>query len=97
MAAIYPDPRPYMQIAAHIREHLTDGSLTPGTPIPTIADLRQQHGYSRATIGKGLRILENEGLLCRIRGLGYYVSSEALRPLVIPPRQPAKQDANQIP
>jgi Bacterial regulatory proteins, gntR family len=31
-----------MQIAAHIREHLADGSLTPGNPIPTINDLRRQ-------------------------------------------------------
>jgi DNA-binding GntR family transcriptional regulator len=77
----YPDPRPYLRIAADIREHIADGSLVPGEPIPSITVLCRLHGYSRATVGKGLRVLEQEGLLCRIRGLGYYVASESLTPL----------------
>lgn len=58
-----------------------DGSLVPGEPVPSIAVLRRVHGYSRSTVGKGLRMLEAEGLLCRVRGLGYYVASESLAPL----------------
>jgi len=87
MAAISPDPRRYLRIAAAVRELLADGNLVPGQPIPTITELSEQHGYSRMTVAKGLRILEGEGLLCRMRGLGYYVPSELLTPLAAPPRQ----------
>jgi DNA-binding GntR family transcriptional regulator len=90
MALPFPDPRPYVQVADDIRAHIADGSLVPGEPIPSITTLRRVHGYSRDTISKGLRVLEAEGLLCRVRGLGYYVASEELAPLV---EQPSRRGA----
>jgi GntR family transcriptional regulator len=83
------DPRRYIKLAAIIREQVTDGTLVPGMPIPSIRLLCQEYEYSRGTVAKGLRILEQEGILCRVRGLGYYVSSQSLTPLVVPPRRPA--------
>jgi DNA-binding GntR family transcriptional regulator len=82
-----------MKIAAAVRERISGGSLVPGKPVPTITELCQLYGYSRGTVRKGLRILEGEGLLCRVRGLGYYVPSESLSPLVIPSRQPVRPSA----
>ena len=87
---IDPDPRPYMQVAAGIRAAIAAGTLTSGQPVPTIPVLCRQHGCSRSTAGKGLRLLEREGLICRVRGLGYYVPSESIKPLIVPPRQPAQ-------
>jgi DNA-binding GntR family transcriptional regulator len=85
----FPDPRPFVQVADDIRAHIGDGSLVPGEPIPSIAVLCRVHGYSRSTVSKGLRLLEAEGLLCRVRGLGYYVASESLAPLVERPLRPS--------
>jgi GntR family transcriptional regulator len=86
MVMVFPDPRPYLRVASDLRAQITGGGLEPGQPIPTIAALQDKYGYGRQTIAKGLRVLEHEGLLCRVRGLGYHVPSRSLAPLVVPPR-----------
>jgi GntR family transcriptional regulator len=42
--------------------------------VPSITTLTQDHGVARQTAAKALRLLESEGLVRRIPGLGYYVS-----------------------
>jgi GntR family transcriptional regulator len=66
-----------MRLAALIRDQIADQTLAPGAQIPSIATLRRQHGHSRQTVGKAMRVLEGEGLIYRVPGLGYYVSSAA--------------------
>jgi DNA-binding GntR family transcriptional regulator len=63
-----------MRLAALIREQIGRGTLAPGGPVPSIAALRREHGHSRQTVGKAMRILEGEGLIYPVPGLGYYVS-----------------------
>jgi DNA-binding GntR family transcriptional regulator len=43
-------------------------------PTPSITTLSQQYGHARQTCAKALRTLEDEGLLTRVPGLGYYVT-----------------------
>jgi GntR family transcriptional regulator len=69
----FADPRAYMRLAALVRQQITDGTLKPGRPAPPITRLSQEHGHARATCGKALHMLEDEGLLTRMPGLGYYV------------------------
>ena len=45
-----------------------------GESAPSIAFLSQEHGHARPTCSRALRMLEDEGLLTRIPGLGYYVN-----------------------
>jgi DNA-binding GntR family transcriptional regulator len=66
-----------MRLAALIREQIGTGTLAPGGPLPSIAALRREHGHSRQTVGKAMHILEGEGLIYPVPGLGYYVSQEA--------------------
>ena len=68
------DPRAYVRLAAIVRQQIIDGTLERGQPAPSITRLSQEHGHARPTCGKALRILEGEGLLTRIPGLGYYVN-----------------------
>jgi DNA-binding GntR family transcriptional regulator len=70
------DPRAYIRIAAAVRQRITSGELTPGQPVPSITTLVQEHGVARQTAAKALRLLETEGLVRRIPGLGYYVTSK---------------------
>jgi GntR family transcriptional regulator len=72
-----PDPRAYMRLAALIRDQIASGTLAPGGPLPSIAVLRRDHGHSRQTVGKAMRVLEGEGLIYRVPGLGYYISHDA--------------------
>jgi len=71
------DPRAYVRLAARLRRQIQDGTLPPGGPVPSITTLTQEHGIARATAGKALRLLESEGLVYRVPGLGYYVTSRS--------------------
>ena len=67
------DPRAYMRIAALIRQQIRDGKLRSGKPTPSIRTLTEEHGVARQTAAKALRLLESEGIVYRVPGLGYYV------------------------
>jgi GntR family transcriptional regulator len=69
-----------MRLAALIRDQIADGKLVPGSRLPSIAALRRAQGHSRQTAGKAMRVLEDEGLIYRVPGLGYYVSCDMVTP-----------------
>jgi DNA-binding GntR family transcriptional regulator len=56
------DPRSYVRLAARLRKQILDG------------DLILELGHARQTCGKAMRLLEQEELLTRVPGLGYYVT-----------------------
>ena len=68
------DPRAYVRIADLLRQQITVGQLKAGQPVPSITTLTQDHGVARQTAAKALKLLESEGLVYRVPGLGYYVS-----------------------
>jgi DNA-binding GntR family transcriptional regulator len=68
------DPRAYIRLAAELRQAISDGTLPPGKPTPSITTLSQRYGHARQTCAKALRMLVDEGLLIRYPGLGYFVA-----------------------
>jgi DNA-binding GntR family transcriptional regulator len=40
--------------------------------MPSNGDLHHKHGHSRQTVRKAMCILQDEGLIYRVPGLGYY-------------------------
>ena len=71
------DPRLYIKLAASVRARIQAGELAAGLAAPSIQSLRLATGYSRHTCGKALRLLEREGLLQRVPGLGYHVVTQS--------------------
>ena len=71
------DPRAYVRLAARLRRQIADGTLQQGMPTPSITSLCQELGHARQTCAKALRILEDEGLVNRVPGLGYFVTRRA--------------------
>jgi DNA-binding GntR family transcriptional regulator len=65
------DPRAYMRLAALLRDQ-----ITPGERLPPIGELRVKHGHTRQTVAKAMHVLEGEGLIYRVPGLGYYAAEE---------------------
>jgi DNA-binding GntR family transcriptional regulator len=65
------DPRRYVRMMNHIRHRIDDGSFKPDELMPSIQELSDQTGFSRHTIGKALRLLQQEGVVSRTPGLGY--------------------------
>jgi DNA-binding GntR family transcriptional regulator len=74
------DPRPYIRMAARLRRQILAGEVAPGQSVPSLTTLSQEFGHARATCGKAMRLLEQEGLLTFIPGLGYHAISAAEAP-----------------
>jgi DNA-binding GntR family transcriptional regulator len=66
------DPRLYVRLAARLRRQILDGEVAPGQRVPSITALSQEFRCARQTCGKAVRLLEQEGLLTFIPGLGYH-------------------------
>lgn len=69
------DPRLYVRLAARLRRQILAGEVAPGQRVPSITALSQEFGCARQTCGKAVRLLEHEGLLTFIPGLGYYATA----------------------
>ena len=70
------DPRLYMRVANELRVQVQDGVFKPGEPVPSITEMCRKMDLSRRTAGRAMQILENEGWLMRVKGLGYYVADK---------------------
>jgi DNA-binding GntR family transcriptional regulator len=74
-----PDPRAYMMLAAQFRAQIAEGILGPGDKLPSITSVSEERGCSRQTAGRAMQVLERDGLVHRVQGLGYFVCADALR------------------
>lgn len=50
-------------VIGHVEELIFGGSLQPGDPLPSEAELADRLGYSRLTVREGIRTLQARGLL----------------------------------
>jgi GntR family transcriptional repressor for pyruvate dehydrogenase complex len=55
----------YRQVAETIERRIVAGTLRPGEPVGTEADLVKQFGVNRSTVREGIRLLEHSGLIRR--------------------------------
>ncbi|ABA89478.1 helix-turn-helix transcriptional regulator, UTRA domain-containing, GntR family [Syntrophotalea carbinolica DSM 2380] len=67
----------YHQLAERLGEQIRNGELAPGQRIPSEPQLVAQYGIGRPTVRQALDSLVRQGLLCRRRGSGTYVSEPA--------------------
>ena len=65
---------PYEQIKLYLKEGLENGHWTPGTLMPSEADLVAQFVVSRMTVNRALRELQLEGLVDRVQGVGTFAA-----------------------
>jgi GntR family transcriptional regulator len=63
----------YLQVAGHLREQIGKGDLRPGDAVPSVRQLAEQWGISRATAEKALAKIRSEGLIEAISGVGAVV------------------------
>ncbi|GAA3863199.1 GntR family transcriptional regulator [Saccharothrix violaceirubra] len=76
------DSRPrHQQIAAELRDLIMRGELSPGTQLPSTAQLVERYGAANATIQHALKALKDEGFLDSRVGKGVYVRDR--QPFVI--------------
>jgi DNA-binding GntR family transcriptional regulator len=65
---------PYLEIAAIVRDKITNGELLPGEQVPSAAELAEAHGVSRGTALRALRVLKDEGTITVVQGWGSFVA-----------------------
>jgi integrase len=61
-------PSPYQVIATELRTAIVDGSLSPGTALPTVKQLAITHHVAPNTAHRALTLLAREHLITVIRG-----------------------------
>lgn len=61
------------QIRQQISDWIRSGFIDGNTALPSIRSLADQHGISPVTVSKAYKLLEEDGLIKRIHGLGTYV------------------------
>ncbi|MEV5554357.1 winged helix-turn-helix domain-containing protein [Nonomuraea wenchangensis] len=64
----------YLQIADDLRTQIRGGSLAPGTPLPSTAQLAEQYDASLSVVKMAVGILRNEGLVIGQQGKGVFVA-----------------------
>jgi GntR family transcriptional regulator len=74
----------YRQVYGHLRAVVTEGGADPDLPLPSEPALAERYKVSRVTVRKTLELLEAEGLVRRVRGVGTF-------PI---PREPANDRGN---
>src|SRR5664279_541284 len=69
------DAPPFRQIAAHLREAIRRGDLTPGDRLPSESELIEHYGVARMTVRQAIGELRAEGLVVAEHGRGVFVRS----------------------
>ncbi len=74
--SLQPDaPLPLsQQLAALLRAEIVSGKRAPGSRLPTIMQLAEEHHIATATVVKALRILKQEGFVVGSTGHGTFVA-----------------------
>ncbi len=63
----------WQQISEELRASISDGTLPPGSRLPTEAELTERYQVARNTARQALTALVNEGLVTPARPRGYFV------------------------
>jgi GntR family transcriptional regulator len=66
------------QTVLAIQEAIKQGKFPPGSQLPPEMELLQMMGISRTTLREALRVLEEQGLIRKRRGLGTFVMERAI-------------------
>ena len=64
----------YEELLNFIRKEIEDGNLLPGQKLASENELAEQFGISRQTVRRAIGVLENQGVVRRVRGSGTYLN-----------------------
>ncbi|HTA64061.1 MAG TPA: GntR family transcriptional regulator [Xanthomonadaceae bacterium] len=69
----------YRQIAEQVRRLVASGQLHAGDAMPSVREIASAHAINPMTVSKAYSLLEAEGVLERLRGVGMAVGANAQR------------------
>ncbi|MEV7327025.1 winged helix-turn-helix domain-containing protein [Micromonospora sp. NPDC093244] len=62
------------QLADHIRSQIESGELAPGDQLPSTVQLKNQHGVSTTVVRQAILVLQTQGWVHGVHGLGVFVT-----------------------
>jgi len=65
----------YRQIVGQLRRMIVSGQLSAGESLPSVRDVAGFHAINPMTVSRAYSMLEAEGVLHRLRGVGMVVAS----------------------
>ena len=68
----------FQQIADNLCQQILEGKLTPGERVPSVRDLAVEFEVNRNTLLRTYAILQDAGVIDNKRGVGFFVSENAL-------------------
>lgn len=86
--ARYPGPK-FLGLSRALRDAVRDGTLQPGTRLPTVRDLAFRLGATPGTVARAYQLATQEGLLAATVGRGTFVAAAHPR---LGPTQPLFSD-----
>ncbi len=64
----------YRQIVEQVHRMVASAQLRPGHYLPSVRAVAQHHAINPMTVSKAYSLLETEGLVVRVRGLGMAIA-----------------------
>jgi DNA-binding transcriptional MocR family regulator len=95
-AAGAPSSHRYEQLANLIVGMIDNGTLAPGTRLPSVRDISEEHGISISTVLKAYRWLEDRGVLVARAQSGFYVASTQGGALLLPSKSRLRPKASTV-
>lgn len=91
----------YRQIVEQVRRLIASGQLRPGDELPSVRTVALQHAINPMTVSKAYSLLESDGVLTRLRGVGMVIAEgkapkEGKLDLLRPTLTSAAQIAHQL-
>jgi GntR family transcriptional regulator len=68
----------YLQIAAYVSDHISLGKWLPEQKIPSVRELAVELQVNPNTVMRTYEHLQNQGIIFNKRGLGLFVTADAL-------------------
>ncbi|GAB4247115.1 MAG: GntR family transcriptional regulator [Thermoleophilia bacterium] len=69
----------YYQVMRVLKDQIVSGRYETGAQLPSESELTESFGVSRVVVRQALQLLEEEGLIRRVKGKGTFVSPQAER------------------
>jgi GntR family transcriptional repressor for pyruvate dehydrogenase complex len=73
--------RLYQQVADDIERRILDGTLVPGSRLPSEQEMADEYGVSRNVIREALKRMKEHGLVYIRTGSGTYISKPSTKPV----------------
>jgi GntR family transcriptional regulator len=72
----------FAQVAGRLAGEIADGGLAEGARVPSTNELAAFYRINPATAAKGIKVLADDGLLEKRRGIGMFVATGARQQLL---------------